>query len=75
VLPKGLHRVRDYELLSLRAKKLHLIIQLLFLPAGTRLAKAEKEDSTSKSTNAKCPCCQHDMHCTGITRTPSLKGE
>jgi hypothetical protein len=32
VLPKGLQRVRDYELLSSSAKKLRLIIQLLLLP-------------------------------------------
>lgn len=67
VLPKGLQRVRDYGLLSSGAKKLRLIIQLLLLPAHDWLAPA-KETTTSRASRI-CPCCQHEMHCIGITRT------
>ena len=66
VLPKGLQRVRDYGLLSSGAKKLRLIIQLLLLPVkdGFNTTKA----TTTLRASKVCPCCQHKMHCTGVTR-------
>ena len=67
VLPKGLQRVRDYGLLSSAAKKLRLIIQLLLLPAHDWLTPTKK--ITSPRAIRLCPCCQHEMHCIGITRT------
>jgi hypothetical protein len=74
VLPKGLQRVRDYGLLSSGAKKLRLIIQLLLLPVHDWL-KPKKEETTPSRATRICPCCKHEMHCIGITRTPSPKGE
>jgi len=68
VLPKGLQRVRDYGLLSSNAKKLRLIIQLLLLPVHDWL-KPTKEATTIRASRI-CPCCQHNMHCIGVTRTP-----
>jgi len=68
VLPKGLQRVRDYGLLSSGAKKLRLIIQLLLLPVHDWL-KPTKETTTIRASRI-CPCCQHEMHCIGVTRTP-----
>lgn len=67
VLPKGLQRVRDYGLLSSEAKKLRLIIQLLLLPVSDWL-NTTKENITLRASKI-CPCCQHKMHCTGVTRT------
>ena len=67
VLPKGLQRVRDYGLLSSGAKKLRLIIQLLLLPIHDWLKPGK--DVTSSRAIRRCPCCQHEMHCIGITRT------
>lgn len=67
VLPKGLQRVRDYGLLSSGAKKLRLIIQLLLLPVHDWL-KSTKETTTIRASRI-CPCCKHEMHCIGITRT------
>lgn len=69
VLPKGLQRVRDYGLLSSGAKKVRLIIQLLLLPVHDWL-KPKKEETTPSRATRTCPCCQHKMHCTGVTRTP-----
>jgi len=69
VLPKGLQRVRDYGLLSSGAKKLRLIIQLLLLPVHDWLKPAKEEAPTSRASRI-CPCCQHEMHCTGVTRKP-----
>lgn len=66
VLPKGLQRVRDYGLLSSGAKKLRLIIQLLLLPVHDWI-KPTKETTTIRASKI-CPCCQHKMHCIGITR-------
>jgi hypothetical protein len=74
VLPKGLQRVRDYGLLSSGAKKLRLIIQLLLLPVHDWL-EPKKEDTTSTRATKICPCCKHEMHCIGVTRMPSPKGE
>jgi hypothetical protein len=68
VLPKGLQRVRDYGLLSSGAKKLRLIIQLLLLPIHDWL-KPTQETTTIRASRI-CPCCQHNMHCIGVTRTP-----
>tara|TARA_B110001454_G_scaffold76346_1_gene73931 strand:+ start:275 stop:1336 length:1062 start_codon:yes stop_codon:yes gene_type:complete len=68
VLPKGLQRVRDYGLLSSGAKKLRLIIQLLLLPIHDWL-KPKKEETPTIRASRICPCCQHKMHCIGITRT------
>jgi hypothetical protein len=68
VLPKGLQRVRDYGLLSSGAKKLRLIIQLLLLPVHDWL-KPNKEETTPSRATRVCPCCQHEMHCIGISRT------
>ncbi len=69
VLPKGLHRVRDYGLLSSGAKKLRLVIQLLLLPVHDWL-KPNKEETTQRKAIRICPCCQHEMHCIGIARMP-----
>ena len=68
VLPKGLQRVRDYGLLSSGAKKLRLIIQLLVLPVKDWLTPTE--ETTTIRAHRICPCCQHEMHCIGVTRTP-----
>ena len=67
VLPKGLQRVRDYGLLSSGAKKLRLLIQLLLLPVHDWL-KSTKETTIIRASRI-CPCCQHEMHCIGVTRT------
>ena len=74
VLPKCLQRVRDYGLLSSGAKKLRLIIQLLLLPVHDWL-KPNKEDTTLHRAKRVCSWCQHEMHCIGITRMSSPKGE
>nr|WP_157465846.1 hypothetical protein [Colwellia sp. TT2012] len=55
-------------LLSSGAKKLRVIIQLLLLPVHDWL-KFTKETTTIRASRI-CPCCQHEMHCTGVTRTP-----
>ena len=68
VLPKGLQRVRDYGLLSSGAKRLRLIIQLLLLPVHDWLKP--KPEVVPIRASRICPCCQHKMHCTGVTRTP-----
>ena len=68
VLPKGLQRVRDYGLLSSGAKQLRLIIQLLLLPVSDWL-NTTKATTTLKASKI-CPCCQHTMYCTGVTRIP-----
>lgn len=66
VLPKGLQRVRDYGLLSSGARKMRLLIQLLFtefthlLPPSITLIKPKAK--------RVCPCCQHHMLCTGVIR-------
>lgn len=67
VLPKGLQRVRDYGLLSSGAKKLRLFIQLLLLPVHDWF-KTTIETTTIRASRI-CPCCQHEMHCIGVTRT------
>ncbi len=67
VLPKGLQRVRDYGLLSSGAKKLRLIIQLLLLPIHDWL-KPKQETEIIRASKI-CPCCQHKIHCIGVTRT------
>jgi len=72
-LPKGLQRVRDYGLLSSNAKKLRLIIQLLLLPVHDWL-NPKQETSTIRASRI-CPCCQHKMHCIGVTRTTYPKGK
>jgi len=66
-LPKGLQRVRDYGLLSSGAKKLRLIIQLLLLPVHDWLKPTQ--EVTQARASRICPCCQHEMHCIGVTRT------
>ena len=68
VLPKGLQRVRDYGILSSGAKRLRLIIQLLLLPIHDWI-KPEEENIKLRAVRL-CPCCQHEMHCIGVTRTP-----
>lgn len=68
VLPKGLQRVRDYGLLSSKAKKLRLLIQLRLLPTHDWLNPAK--ETTNQRAIRLCPCCQHEMHCIGVTRTP-----
>ena len=68
VLPKGLQRVRDYGLLSSSAKQLRLVIQLLLLPIHDWLNPTK--ETTRPRAIRLCPCCQHEMHCIGITRTP-----
>ncbi|PCI61188.1 MAG: IS91 family transposase [Gammaproteobacteria bacterium] len=68
VLPKGLQRVRDYGLLSSSAKKVRLIIQLLLLPIHDWLAPTK--EITQPRAIRRCPCCRHEMHCIGVTRTP-----
>jgi hypothetical protein len=69
VLPKGLQRVRDYGLLSSGAKKRRLLIQLLLLPVHDWLTPTTATTETPRAIR-RCPCCQHEMHCIGITRTP-----
>ena len=66
VLPKGLQRVRDYGVLSSGAKKLRLLIQLLLMPNHDWLTQSS--DVVTRASRI-CPCCQHNMHCIGITRT------
>lgn len=66
VLPKGLQRVRDYGLLSSGAKKLRLLIQLLLMPNQNWLTQSNEVITRASRI---CPCCQHKMHCIGITRT------
>ena len=66
VLPKGLQRVRDYGVLSSGAKKLRLLIQLLLMPNYDWLTPSS--DVNTRAIRL-CPCCQHNMHCIGITRT------
>jgi hypothetical protein len=68
VLPKGLQRVRDYGVLSSGAKKLRLFIQLLLMPNHNWLTPTTEETRPSRAIRL-CPCCQHNMHCIGITRT------
>lgn len=65
VLPKGLQRVRDYELLSSGAKRLRLLIQLLLTPTHDWLKPAI--EMTSSRPTRRSPCCQHEMHCIGVT--------
>ncbi|PKG36978.1 transposase, partial [Psychromonas sp. Urea-02u-13] len=71
VLPKGLQRVRDVGFLRGNAKKLRLQIQLLLLntkhwtqPASPKVSKAIRT----------CPCCQHEMTCSGVSRLSEPKG-
>ena len=66
VLPKGLQRVRDYGLLSSGARRIRLLIQLLF----TEFTHLLPPSVTPTKPKAKrvCPCCQHYMHCTGVIR-------
>ena len=66
VLPKGLQRVRDYGLLSSGAKNLRLLIQLLLMPNHNWLTP---NNEVITRASRICPCCQHKMHCIGITRT------
>ena len=66
VLPKGLQRVRDYGVLSSGAKKLRLLIQLLLMPNHDWLTPSSV---VIPHVSRICPCCQHEMHCIGITRT------
>ncbi|MCI2283819.1 hypothetical protein L3081_10935 [Colwellia sp. MSW7] len=66
VLPTGLKRVRDYGLLSSGAKKLRLLIQLLLIPNHNWLTP---NNELITHASRICPCCQHKMHCIGITRT------
>lgn len=68
VLPKGLQRVRDYGVLSSGAKKLRLFIQLLLMPNHDWLTPTTEETRPNRAIRL-CPCCQHTMHCIGITRT------
>lgn len=65
-LPKGLQRVRDYGLLSSGARKIRLLIQLLL----TELTHLLPPSITPSKPKAKrvCPCCQHQMLCTGVIR-------
>ena len=66
LLPKGLQRVRDYGLLSSGAKNLRLLIQLLLMPNHNWLTP---NNEVITRASRICPCCQHKMHCIGITRT------
>ncbi|MFO6425454.1 transposase, partial [Motilimonas sp. KMU-193] len=64
VLPKGLQRARDYGYLRGNAKAILQQIQCLLLPLLQLLlglAPLAKPERT-------CPCCQHTMKCTGISR-------
>ena len=65
-LPKGLQRVRDYGLLSSGARKIRLLIQLL-LTEFTHLLPPSITPLTPKAKRV-CPCCQHQMLCTGVIR-------
>ncbi|WP_411993861.1 transposase [Agarivorans sp. DSG3-1] len=66
VLPKGLQRVRDYGFLRGNAKQVLRRIQLLLrVPQCVNLAALQ----TNNQATRPCPCCQHPMHCTGVSRT------
>ncbi|WP_432459742.1 MULTISPECIES: IS91 family transposase [unclassified Agarivorans] len=67
VLPKGLQRVRDYGFLRGNAKHILRRIQLLLrVPQRVNLAALQTD---KHSATRPCPCCQHPMHCTGVSRT------
>ncbi|WP_315903244.1 transposase [Photobacterium sp. TY1-4] len=65
VLPKGLQRVRDYDLLHGSARVLRLSIQLMLLGLPTWQLPVNTEP---QQATRGCPCCRHTMHCVGITR-------
>lgn len=65
VLPKGLQRVRDYGFLRGNAKKLRLQILLI---VDIQLAANALRPILKKQAVYLCPCCQHAMKFTGISR-------
>ncbi len=67
VLPKGMQRVRDYGFLRGNAKALRWQIMLFLMRTTNWIAPIQ----TAIKRHAKriCPCCQHDMLCTGVSRT------
>jgi len=67
VLPKGLQRVRDYGFLRGNASALRHRIMLILMRTDKWLAP-QKAQAKPRAKRI-CPCCQHDMLCTGITRT------
>ncbi|WP_370694291.1 hypothetical protein [Psychrobium sp. 1_MG-2023] len=67
MLPKGLQRVRDYGFLRGNVKALRLLMVSLLLSLTHLLVPAPQP--TSPLAKRKCPCCQHEMICTGVTRT------
>jgi hypothetical protein len=80
VLPKGLQRVRDYGFLHGGGKATLLRIQIkllaLFRP---NLTSNESHTITRQAepvakAHRKCPCCQHEMKCIGISRTTNSNG-
>ena len=65
-LPKGFQRVRDYGLLHGSAKALRLQLMLLLLRIGwTPLPLPTLAEKATRP----CPCCNHEMMCTGVVRT------
>ncbi len=67
VLPKGLQRVRDYGFLRGNAKQVLRRIQLLLrVPQRVNLTALQTDNN---SATRPCPCCQHPMHCIGVSRT------
>tara|TARA_R110001583_G_scaffold195076_1_gene368946 strand:- start:2097 stop:3149 length:1053 start_codon:yes stop_codon:yes gene_type:complete len=65
VLPKGLHRVRDYGFLRSSAKQLRLKISLLL---GVIVGTVYKQQKVIKHAVCICPLCQHEMHFLGVNR-------
>jgi hypothetical protein len=69
VLPKGLRRVRDYELLRGNAKKLRLQIQLMLAIAGAVFPIIS--EIKRRLATRRCPCCQQPMRFMGIVKRPA----
>jgi hypothetical protein len=67
VLPKGLQRVRDYGFLRGNAKALRLRIQLLLM--ALFYTPVTTPSTVKHRATRRCPCCQHEMACVGISRT------
>jgi len=59
----------EQTLLALRAYwKAHRHARLLFPGKGS--ASNSPMDKGTRRASRICPCCQHKMHFTGVTRTP-----
>jgi len=67
VLPKGIQWVRDYGFLRGNASALRHRIMLILMRTDKWLAPQKAQAKPREKRIF--PCCQHDMLCTGITRT------